>query len=703
MDTHSVDEIGDLINNSEDNGIIQLDEEYDLESNKTLKINKSITINGVENKTIIDGNGNYLFLDTPEKEKIISKNGAILLPLDYGELKNNGKHIIFNNITFKNIKIKTWHDMEFNNCNFINSTFTSKELNNKFNNCIFNNSTIELIVLIGYNTKEISRVYSEFLNCKFIESELKTKREYSSFYRHRVGSDFFELYDSINIGNCSFSKSKISINNLYINMTQSSFNQTNIKGHSNSINIKDSEFNNQNTDFTICKTSFTNSTFNNSNINLEASYFSIGTSTNFKHCPLNNSKIKLTPGFRSRKSQITLFNSTVENSYIDSTYAVVIIENSTLNQTGMLLFFSGLKINNSEIYYNDALEGAIKTKLQEEKEVMVDESLKTVTVNYQVKTDYQINNSHFTNESGKCELNAGDISKNTLYNLTYIKQDYYYVNNQIIFELKDRNGKPVAGEEIFIDVKDKYELITPSIITDENGIATYRLTEIGNFTIRAYYYSPGFDFDRIINSIDFDIKVNPIVDDLKVYKCNFKANTYSNIGSCLKLKITSKTLQNLSNVKLTVKLTGKNTNKIYRIHTDRDGKANFNIPAKLNAGTYKIKISVENSNITKTANIKINKAKTIVKAPKVTNKFKKSGYFKVTLKNKISKKVISNVKVKIKVYTGKKFKIYTVKTNKNGIANINTKNLKVGNHKVVISSGNSNYQISAKSIIKIEK
>ena len=100
--------------------------------------------------------------------------------------------------------------------------------------------------------------------------------------------------------------------------------------------------------------------------------------------------------------------------------------------------------------------------------------------------------------------------------------------------------------------------------------------------------------------------------------------------------------------------------------------------------------------------IKINKAPTIIKAHKVTAKYKKSKYFKVTVKNKATKKAVKNIKVKIKVYTGKKYKTYNTKTNKNGVAKINTKILKRGTHKVVISSGNSNYKISAKSTIKIK-
>ena len=37
-------------------------------------------------------------------------------------------------------------------------------------------------------------------------------------------------------------------------------------------------------------------------------------------------------------------------------------------------------------------------------------------------------------------------------------------------------------------------------------------------------------------------------------------------------------------------------------------------------------------------------------------KFRPLKYFKLTLKNKVTKKAVSNLKIKIKVYSGKKFK-----------------------------------------------
>ena len=97
-----------------------------------------------------------------------------------------------------------------------------------------------------------------------------------------------------------------------------------------------------------------------------------------------------------------------------------------------------------------------------------------------------------------------------------------------------------------------------------------------------------------------------------------------------------------------------------------------------------------------------NKAKTTVKAPKVTSKYKKSKKFSLTVKNKASGYKVANIKVKIKVYTGKKSKTYIVKTDKKGVASINVKKLKKGTHKVKITSADKNYSISKTSKIIIK-
>ena len=64
--------------------------------------------------------------------------------------------------------------------------------------------------------------------------------------------------------------------------------------------------------------------------------------------------------------------------------------------------------------------------------------------------------------------------------------------------------------------------------------------------------------------------------------------------------------------------------------------------------------------------------------------------FKVKVTSTKSKKVLSGVKVKVRVYTGRKYKTYTIKTNKKGIASLKISQ-KRGKHKVVLSPGSPTY------------
>ena len=118
---------------------------------------------------------------------------------------------------------------------------------------------------------------------------------------------------------------------------------------------------------------------------------------------------------------------------------------------------------------------------------------------------------------------------------------------------------------------------------------------------------------------------------------------------------------------------GANIKYIYR-----NGVYNVNISG-LNAGSYKISVYesfcvpgsdpgderyIKVPGVLKTSTLKVKKAKTIVKAPKVKYRYKRTRYFKVTVKHKTTKKAMSGIKLKLKVYTRKKYKTYTIKTNK---------------------------------------
>lgn len=87
-------------------------------------------------------------------------------------------------------------------------------------------------------------------------------------------------------------------------------------------------------------------------------------------------------------------------------------------------------------------------------------------------------------------------------------------------------------------------------------------------------------------------------------------------------------------------------------------------------------------------------------APIVYNVYKKKGSFKITVKDS-DKKPAKKIKITVKVYTGKKSKTYTLKTNSKGVATLNTKTLKKGTHKAIISSADNAYNLTKKSYIHI--
>lgn len=182
-----------------------------------------------------------------------------------------------------------------------------------------------------------------------------------------------------------------------------------------------------------------------------------------------------------------------------------------------------------------------------------------------------------------------------------------------------------------------------------------------------------------------------------------KLSTEYNSGKKFKVTLTDSEGTGLGYIDLAVKVyTGKKSTTYY-LTTDYGGVVAFDDASLLSLGVHKVVVSVISDEITaskKTSSIKISKSSPAVKAPKVTNDYKKSKYFKVTVKS--NKKPVKNIKLKVKVFNGKKYNIHTIKTNKKGIAKLNTKSLSKGTHKVIISSGNKNYKISAKSSIKIK-
>ncbi|WP_405314717.1 hypothetical protein [Methanobrevibacter sp.] len=243
---------------------------------------------------------------------------------------------------------------------------------------------------------------------------------------------------------------------------------------------------------------------------------------------------------------------------------------------------------------------------------------------------------------------------------------------------------------------------------------------------------------------------------LKITQCNFTSNEESavkspkiildnsktfknkaldnNMNAIALLKATSKKLVTTYYSGKTIKIkvvtpSGKPAVRVLLLAFAKSSKNKESIPiktnskgiatikaSKLNAGKYKITVYeafcipgadpgdekyIKVPGVLTTTTLKVKKTKAIVKAPKVKFKYKKSKYFKVTLKHKSTKKPMSGIKLKLKIYTGKKYNTYNVKTNKKGVAKFNTKRLSYGKHKVKVMSGNKNVILSKKSVIRI--
>lgn len=168
-----------------------------------------------------------------------------------------------------------------------------------------------------------------------------------------------------------------------------------------------------------------------------------------------------------------------------------------------------------------------------------------------------------------------------------------------------------------------------------------------------------------------------------------KLSTTYGSGKYFKVKaIDSKTKKPVVNVKLILKVySGKKYKKVTAA-TDSNGIAKYHA-SNLGIGSHKVTINVKDSkkflSKMKYGSIKISRAKLKISAPKITGYYKESKMYKISVKNRESKKPMKSIKVMIKVFTGKKYKKYSLKTDKKGIVSFNMKSLPKGKHKVVIN------------------
>ena len=208
----------------------------------------------------------------------------------------------------------------------------------------------------------------------------------------------------------------------------------------------------------------------------------------------------------------------------------------------------------------------------------------------------------------------------------------------------------------------------------------------------------------IYKTLDSNYNASSITRYLTVKKASAKftsssVSTYYKSGKIFQIKLTNtKNKKAVYGAKMNIKVfISKNKYYNYTGTTDANGLVKFKISYK--PGSYKVVVSscdkgYSASAITRT--IKVSKSP--IKMAPTSLKVNKGTYFKVKVTSTKTKKVLSSVKVKVKVYTGKKYKTYTIKTNSKGIASLKISQ-SVGKHKVVLSPGSPTYY-SAKALTK---
>ena len=195
--------------------------------------------------------------------------------------------------------------MSFLDCKFINTNFTSKELNNSFDNCVFDKSKIELN---QYDTVRY-KYYSKITNCTFYNSTVTSK---TNIFIQIVGSSRIFMHSSIDLINSSLFSSDILLSHYNINMSNLKFHDSNLKGWSDIINITNTTFTNPVIDYDYSDVNFEKTIINNAEFILQAGYYAKGCKIVLKDSKITNSTFGFDTNIGSRRSNLIIQNSSVD-------------------------------------------------------------------------------------------------------------------------------------------------------------------------------------------------------------------------------------------------------------------------------------------------------------------------------------------------------------------------------------------------------
>lgn len=295
---------------------------------------------------------------------------------------------------------------------------------------------------------------------------------------------------------------------------------------------------------------------------------------------------------------------------------------------------------------------------------------------------------------------SADLTVNILKHpgtITISQSGKYYKDKKITVKLYDSATKSVVkGQYVKIKFSNGK---TVNVKTNSNGIASYKVDfKPGKYTATASFSNKNYAFAS--KSATFKILKVPVKIDAKKFKAGYDSGKY------YKIKVINKaTKKGVKGVKLKIKIKGAKT---FKRTTKAGGKVSFDA-SKYKVGKHKVTIKVLSKKFhtgkTKKSSILIKKGKASIYAPETINCLKRDENYTIHVYNNKSYRPVKYAKVSIKVYTGKKVKTYTRKTDADGAARFNTKSLKKGKHKVVVSlKANKKYKkAKAQGSVEISK
>ncbi|MDO5820231.1 MAG: hypothetical protein Q4Q32_00250 [Methanobrevibacter sp.] len=326
-----------------------------------------------------------------------------------------------------------------------------------------------------------------------------------------------------------------------------------------------------------------------------------------------------------------------------------------------------------------------------------------ITVSGLVGGDYNVTVSTIDNNTNNASKNSSIVINKVKVKIdTSSKTMYYNSGSTAKITIKNaKTGKAVAGVYVFVRLYTSSTKYNDYLfMTNSKGVVEFSAPlDVGKHKMIVATADTRYEGSSVTKTIT--VKNAPA----KITAA--KKTAYYKQGKYFVVKVTNtKNNKPIYNAKLNIRVFVTST-KYYNFNGRTGANGQIKLSMDLKPGTYNVVIIDKDSNMVAkqaTSKMVIKKAPAKFSAPKVTAKKKANKYFKVKVINKKTKKIIPGVKVKVKVYTGKKSKTYTIKTNSKGIAKLSTKSLKVGNHKVVITSANKYVKASKKtSSIKITK